>query len=131
MYYRARYYNPGIGRFVSEDPLRYYANGFVEFGQDTFRRFVLLLAALVLLGVLTPYVSGVFQSYSNPIRILIAIALLLPAGLGMAFPLGMKLATGEREPIKPWLWRINGATSVCASVLAVVIALSFGISAAF
>ncbi len=101
--------------------------------QDAFRRFALLLAALVLLGSVTPYVSSVFQSYSNPIRILIAIALLLPAGLfmGMAFPLGMKLTTGDRESIQPWLWGINGATSVCASVVAVVIALSFGISTAF
>ena len=31
----------------------------------------------------------------------------------------------------PWLWGINGATSVCASVLAIVIALSSSISAAY
>lgn len=101
--------------------------------QNAVRRFILLLAALVLLGVLTPYVSKLFQSYSNPVRILIAIVLLFPAGLfmGMLFPIGMKMASGDREPIKPWLWGINGATSVCASVLAIVIALSFGISAAY
>jgi hypothetical protein len=101
--------------------------------QDAYRRFVLLLLALILLGILTPYLSDVFQSYSNPVRILIAVVLLLPAGLfmGMLFPIGMKMASGEREAIKPWLWGINGATSVCASVLAVAIALSFGISAAF
>ena len=51
--------------------------------------------------------------------------------MGMLFPIGMKMASGDREPIKPWLWGINGATSVCASVLAIVIALSFGISAAY
>jgi hypothetical protein len=33
--------------------------------------------------------------------------------------------------LTPWLWGINGATLVCASVLAVVIALSPSISAAF
>ena len=100
---------------------------------NALRRFILLLSSLILLGVLTPYVPGVFQSYSNPVRILIVILLLLPAGLfmGMLFPIGMKMASGDRESIKPWLWGINGATSVCASVLAVVISLSFGISAAF
>ena len=100
---------------------------------NALRRFILLLGSLVLLGLLTPYVSDVFQSYSNPVRILIAILLLFPAGLfmGMLFPIGMKMASGDRESIKPWLWGINGATSVCASVLAVVISLSFGISAAF
>jgi hypothetical protein len=33
--------------------------------------------------------------------------------------------------LAPWLWAVNGAASVCASVLAVVIALGAGISAAF
>jgi hypothetical protein len=33
--------------------------------------------------------------------------------------------------LAPWLWGINGATSVCASVLAVVVALTYGISMAF
>jgi SAM-dependent methyltransferase len=100
---------------------------------SAFRRFVFLLAALVFLGFLTPYVPRFFQGYSNGIRIFIAILLLFPAGLfmGMLFPIGMKMAYGDREPIKPWLWGINGATSVCASVLAIVIALTFGISAAY
>jgi nicotinamide mononucleotide (NMN) deamidase PncC len=33
--------------------------------------------------------------------------------------------------LTPWLWGVNGATSVCASVLAAAIALFAGISAAF
>jgi SAM-dependent methyltransferase len=120
-------FSSGIGSYLTQDIQ------LASLKQDALRRFVLLLAALVLLGVLTPYVSRLFQSYSNPVRILIAIVLLFPAGLfmGMLFPIGMKMASGDREPIRPWLWGINGATSVCASVLAVVIALSFGISAAY
>jgi hypothetical protein len=60
-------------------------------------------------------------------------AMLFPLGLfmGMAFPLGMRLASGRTPALTPWLWGINGATSVCASVLAIVIALSSSISAAF
>ena len=50
--------------------------------------------------------------------------------MGQAFPLGMRLAAGK-EHLTPWLWAMNGAMSVCASVLAVVIALSWSISAAF
>jgi predicted membrane-bound spermidine synthase len=101
--------------------------------QDAFRRFMFLLAALVLLGVITPNIPRFFQGFSNSVRILIAIILLFPAGIfmGMAFPIGMKLVSDEGDSMKPWLWGINGATSVCASVLAVVIALSFGISATF
>ncbi|NUN98049.1 MAG: hypothetical protein HUU16_17950, partial [Candidatus Omnitrophica bacterium] len=37
-----------------------------------------------------------------------------------------------RSPkLAPWLWGINGATSVLASILAVVIALLWGISVSF
>ena len=50
--------------------------------------------------------------------------------MGMAFPLGLSLA-GNRPALTPWLWGVNGATSVCASVLAVAISLSTTISTAF
>jgi hypothetical protein len=49
----------------------------------------------------------------------------------MAFPLGMQLAARRSPALGPWLWGINGATSVCASVLAVAIALHWGIAASF
>jgi hypothetical protein len=67
------------------------------------------------------------------VRVLLVTAMLSPLGLlmGMAFPLGMRLASGRTPGLTPWLWGINGATSVCASVLAIVIALSSSISAAF
>jgi hypothetical protein len=43
----------------------------------------------------------------------------------------MAVAARRDAAIAPWLWGINGAASVCASVLAVVIALGAGIAAAF
>jgi hypothetical protein len=51
--------------------------------------------------------------------------------MGMAFPLGMRLALASRRELGPWLWGVNGAMSVLASVLAVVIAMAFGISVSF
>jgi hypothetical protein len=51
--------------------------------------------------------------------------------MGTAFPLGMRIASAKAPALTPWLWGVNGATSVCASVLAVVIALSWGIAVAF
>lgn len=99
----------------------------------TRRRLLATLAVLVAFGIATPAIAHHFESAATPIRILIAIGILLPAGfcLGMAFPLGMRLALQRSPSIAPWLWGINGATSVCASVLAVVIAIGAGISAAF
>jgi hypothetical protein len=64
---------------------------------------------------------------------LISVLLLCPAGLtmGTAFPLGMKLAAAHDARVTPWLWGVNGALSVCASVLAIVIALASAISWAY
>jgi hypothetical protein len=49
----------------------------------------------------------------------------------MPFALGMRAAATVPAAPTAFLWGINGAASVCASVLGIVIALFFGISAAF
>jgi hypothetical protein len=58
--------------------------------------------------------------------------MLLPMGffMGLAFPLGLRAAARHPELV-PWLWGVNGAASVLCSVLAMVVALGAGISAAF
>jgi hypothetical protein len=43
----------------------------------------------------------------------------------------MKVATKAKPALTPWLWGVNGATSVCASVLALAIAFSSSISTSF
>jgi hypothetical protein len=94
---------------------------------------LILLGVLVAFGSLTPFAIRQFQGSTTTARILVAVGLLFPLGLfmGMPFPLGMKLASNRSASLTPWLWGINGATSVCASVIAVVIALNSGISASF
>ncbi len=95
--------------------------------------FFLLAVMLVAFGSLTPHVLSEFMAATTPVRIVVAIALLFPLGIlmGIPFPLGMRLASSISRDLTPWLWGINGATSVCASVVAVIIALSAGISMAF
>jgi predicted membrane-bound spermidine synthase len=92
-----------------------------------------LLFVLLLFGVSTPSAINFFQSSVTPVRIVVAVAILFPLGLfmGMPFPLGMKVASAKAEHLTPWFWGINGATSVCGSVLAVAIALNSGISVSF
>jgi len=70
---------------------------------------------------------------TTPLRIAVAIGIVFPIGLcmGMAFPLGMKVAAKAKPALTPWLWGVNGATSVCASVLALAIAFSSSISTSF
>lgn len=93
----------------------------------------LLPGALVLFGMVTPSAIRAYQDGTTPLRVLISTAILFPLGLlmGTAFPLGMRRAATRSPALTPWLWGINGATSVCASVLAVVIALNSGISRSF
>ena len=92
-----------------------------------------LVAAVVVFGLVTPVVSRAFRGDPTWIRISVAAGLLFPLGLflGTAFPLGMGAASLRHAEMTPWLWGVNGATSVCASVVAVMISMSFGISAAF
>jgi hypothetical protein len=49
----------------------------------------------------------------------------------MPFPIGIKAAAGRADALTPWLWGINGAASVTCTVVATVVALTWGISASF
>lgn len=102
-------------------------------GREGGRRLAALAALLVAFGVITPMSVGWFEASTTPVRMAAAVGLLAPAGflMGMAFPLGMKVAGVQAPQLTPWLWGINGATSVLATVLGIVIALTFSISAAF
>jgi hypothetical protein len=97
------------------------------------RRLALIVAVLVAFGLAAPAAVHRFEAAPTATRILVAVAILLPVGfcMGMAFPIGLRAALRHSPQLAPWLWGVNGAASVCASVLAVVIAIGAGISAAF
>jgi hypothetical protein len=93
----------------------------------------LLVLALAAGGALTPRITAAAASSETWVRLLVAAAILFPMGLfmGTAFPFGMKWTADSQSALRPWLWGVNGATSVTASVLAVVLSLSWGISVSF
>ncbi|MBI2834311.1 MAG: hypothetical protein HYX76_07780 [Acidobacteria bacterium] len=92
-----------------------------------------LIATLALFGLFSPWLVQTFAASTTPVRIGLAVALLALPGvlMGMAFPFGMRLAGTAATTLGPWLWGVNGATSVCASVAAMALSLTFGISATF
>jgi hypothetical protein len=96
-------------------------------------RLILLPCVVFLFGMLTPSILASLQGAATPVRIAAALGILFPLGIfmGAAFPLGMGVASARFASVTPWLWGINGAASVCASVLAVAIAVSAGISVSF
>lgn len=101
-------------------------------GSTTVRLF-LLICALAIFGILTPFAISMFDGSTTMLRVLVATIIIFPLGtfMGMAFPIGMKVASTKSPSITPWLWGINGAASVCASVVAIAIALSSSISTSF
>ena len=87
-----------------------------------------LLAAFILVS---PVVTHRLTAASTPIRIAISAVLLFPSGffMGMAFPLGIRKALDAHEGAPTaWYWGINGAFSVVSSVLAVVVAVFWGVT---
>jgi hypothetical protein len=90
---------------------------------------VLILAGV---GIAMPSLLSSLAAQSTAVRASAAGIMLFLLGLlmGQAFPLGMRLASANHR-VTLWLWGVNGAMSVCASVLAVVLALAFSISTAF
>src|SRR3712207_2284998 len=97
------------------------------------RPLFVLLGVVIVIGFLTPRIIEAADGATTPMRILVAVLLLMPLGLlmGMPFSLGMRAAAARPGTPTAFLWGINGATSVCASVLGMLLALFLGISVAF
>lgn len=83
--------------------------------------------------LLLPVLFNQFLNLSTPLRIGIALALLLPLGfvMGFPFPLGIRLLKEiKRENHIPWAWGVNGVSSVLGSALTVTIAIHHGFTQA-
>lgn len=93
------------------------------------------LAVLVGLAPVYPTALRLLFSWalgwSLGVRLTVAVLALAPLGffMGMPFPLGLARLRGRSPFYVPWAWGVNGAASVIASVLASLLALSFGFRA--
>jgi predicted membrane-bound spermidine synthase len=110
---------------------------FITNGMKDTRAFKAALAAipalLIVIGTMTPFITQNFEGANTAERIAIVVIMVALMGLAMgaAFPIGMKLSAEKFSQLTPWFWGLNGATSVLASVLAMAIAITFSITAAF
>jgi hypothetical protein len=92
------------------------------------------LAIAALIGTLTLVAQPVIDQtirFGLFARCGIVIGLITPVamGLGMCFPIGMRLVSRLSEPALPWMWGVNGACGVFAAVSAVAISMWWGIHA--
>jgi len=64
----------------------------------------------------------------QPVRLAITLGSIVPVGLlmGIPFATGVRALHGPQSPFIPWVWGINGLTSVMASVLAIILAMRVG-----
>jgi hypothetical protein len=91
-----------------------------------------VLALLVLLtAVLGPYLVQTTLPWPPFLRVLAAVVSLAPLAvlMGFPFPLGLAWLEDEAPQWVPWAWAVNGCASVVASVLAAILALSYGFTA--
>jgi hypothetical protein len=49
--------------------------------------------------------------------------------MGLPFPFGLAWLEERAPGLVPWAWAVNGCASVAASVLAAILALSYGLTA--
>ena len=103
------------------------------------RAAILLLVLLILATPYgLPYIFSLTLGLSLFFRLLLTAFILAPIGflMGIPFPAGIQWlqtlyankGTAAGLPQIPWVWATNGATSVVASVLAALLALTFGFS---
>jgi uncharacterized membrane protein YhaH (DUF805 family) len=100
---------------------------------------VFVIAALLIYVFALPHLLESLIGISFPAKLLISALVLVPLGfaMGMPFPSGLRaLSTsdggGEERPKHgaiEWAWAMNAASSVLGSVLAIVIAIQFGLTA--
>jgi hypothetical protein len=92
-------------------------------------RSLALLAAIVLTGVLTPFVTSWTTNLETPARIVVSVLLLAPPAffMGMMFPLGLGFWPRQTS-LLPFFWSANGIMSVFASVLGMVLSITLGIA---
>lgn len=90
-----------------------------------------LTVALVLVAdtALIQLVVDTTSAWSLAGRTAVVLALLAPLSilLGLAFPIGMRLVGPVSDLATAWLWGVNGACGVLASVGAVAVSMWFGI----
>ncbi len=92
-----------------------------------------IVALLLIYAFSLPLILEQLLGLELAIRLLATVALLAPLGflMGFPFPLGLRLLKEVRmENYIPWMWGINGISSVLGSAMTIIVAISFGFTEA-
>ncbi len=94
------------------------------------RTLAVLIGAIILYPLILPFVFRLLLGQSLGLRLLVSVLSLAPLGflMGVPFPKGIEIIGRLAPDLVPWAWGINGCTSVLASILSAMLAISFGFS---
>src|SRR3954470_16748575 len=89
---------------------------------------VIVAAIAIVFVVVAPPIVTWAIPFSRPLRMLIAVAMLVPIGvaLGIPMPTGLRMLNRRAPQMLAWAWGINGALSVLGATLAIFIAMNWG-----
>lgn len=92
---------------------------------------LLVAIAAVCVFKLQPILEGATLACDIRLRCALAMALLMPLGflMGTPFPTGVRLVGRCNADLVPWMWGLNGLTSVVGSVGAMSLAKLYGFTA--
>jgi hypothetical protein len=90
----------------------------------------LIIAALLLYWAVLPAILNALIGIPFPLKLLVSAAALVPLGfaMGMPFPSGLHSLEGSSDAAIEWAWAMNAGASVLGSVLAMVVAIHFGLN---
>jgi hypothetical protein len=92
------------------------------------------ITVIVVLGfsymIFLPHIFSLLLGASTIVKFLTAIVLIAPLAfcMGMPFPLALLKVGATAAGLIPWAWAVNGCASVFAAVLAMTLAIQFGLS---
>jgi len=101
------------------------------------RPLLLIIAVLLCYVFVLPGILNALVGLPFPVKLAVSGGLLIPLGfaMGMPFPTGLRAlsrsaasGSGVRESGIEWAWAMNAASSVLGSVLAIVIAIQYGLN---
>jgi len=96
------------------------------------RKIRFAVSAVIVIGIIDiaifKFLFGGLMSFSQPMRIVLALAITAPAAffMGMPFPSALTELHKIKPALIPWAWGVNGFASVTGAVLGTILAISLG-----
>ena len=123
----------GFGSYCSRKVISQGKNGAISVKKLSGRIPLLIVTPFMILAYAFSLDGLLTMTIASPlwVRHALAFFMILPLGfmMGVFFPVGVRVLSLLTDGAVPWAWAVNASVSVVASVLAVVIALSWGFTA--